>query len=181
MRKIVVFLALFAPALAQADCAAELSEAAQLACFDRQASCAAVVGDADRLACFHARGKSLSKPVGQAVTPAAPAPAQVASPAPAVAVPAHNAAIEQAYPAPRQAGDEPEAEAPEIEATIVAIQKDPHKYRYLSLSNGHVWREIEVSRNRYEEGDAVVIRKGALNSNQLIPAKGAMVRVKRVK
>lgn len=173
MRKIVALLALQVPALAQADCAALATDAAQLACFDRQARCASLTGDAERLACFRADGQ----PLQSAVQPAAVA---VAQPVAAQAT-TKAAAIEQAYPAPRQASEAPETEAPEIEATIVAVQKDARKYHYLTLSNGHVWREIESSRNRYKEGDAVVIRKGALNSNQLLPVQGSMVRVKRVK
>lgn len=178
MRNTLVLLALMAPALVLADCTTEAGDAAQLACFDRLARCASLADETGRLACFRAGGQD--RLAGAATLSAAPAAHASAPAAQTGTAPARAVAIEQAYPAPR-GGDEPEPEVPDIEASIVSVQQDARKYRYLTLSNGHIWRETEVSRNRYKEGDAVVIRKGALNSNQLLPANGSMVRVKRVK
>ncbi|MDN3638677.1 hypothetical protein QWY82_07650 [Simiduia curdlanivorans] len=164
MRLIVGLVSVLSMTGVYADCASELDDAERLSCFDRLAQCQRL-GQADqRLACYKQGGPT------QAATSDTPAPASdIAS------------AVEAAFPAPR-ARDTVEEETPEIHSSIVALQKDARGYFYLTLANGHVWREKENVRNRYKEGDLIVISKGALNSNQLrIVDKGRMVRVERYK
>ncbi|BFM10558.1 hypothetical protein R50072_07110 [Simiduia litorea] len=151
-----------------ADCSSELGDAKRLSCFDKLAQCLSV-GQADqRLACYQQGGPRQTETIAN-VSPTG-APEFDAT-----------AAVEAAFPAPRTR-DAEEEETPEIHSSIVALQKDGRGYFYLTLANGHVWREKENVRNRYKEGDLVVISKGALGSNQLrLVDKGRMVRVERYK
>lgn len=187
MRSVLVItwglLGSFGAAGVHADCREGETAQAQLACFDQLATCTAIESESSRLACFLAGGQSKASVMPSAAAAASAVPAVSAATVKPVntGVATTNAAVEAAFPPPKSAeASEAEIE-PEIHATIIALQQDARGYFYLRLDNGHVWREKESVRNRYKEGDAIVISKGALNSNQLrMVDKGRMVRVERV-
>ena len=73
-------------------------------------------------------------------------------------------------------------DAPALTAKVVKLDRNAHKYYYLWLDNGHVWREKDRSRFRYKVGDSITISKGAFGANQLkLEGKTGMVLVERVK
>lgn len=158
MRILAFCLALLASLNISANCLEDGSSGERLACFDRLATCAAIAADADRMSCYVAGGQG---------------PLAVATPA--------KGAIERAFPPPSSSG-EVDGEPPVLEATIIEVQKNAHGEHYLTLSNGHVWREKTPSRIRFKVGQAINIKKGALNSNQLrVEGIRRMVTVERVK
>ncbi|MBB3167417.1 hypothetical protein [Simiduia aestuariiviva] len=138
-----------------ADCAGTEQVGEKVACFDKALECTKVTAAMARLVCYDT---VLSNPQ------AAP----------------QEAAIEQAFPSPE--AQQAEAQSPVLRSTITQVAEDARKYRYLTLANGHIWREKEASRFRYKVGDQVRIEKGALSSNQLfLEGRRGMVRVERVK
>lgn len=168
MRLMLGVFSLFAAVSTFASCGSLQDDNQRLSCFDQLAQCQMVSDKDARLACYEQGGQN-----------GLPAAAVVAVPSNEVDV--KVAAVEAAFPPP-SARDSVEEEPPEIHSSIVALQKDARGYFYLTLANGHIWREKENVRNRYTEGDQVIISKGALNSNQLrMVDKGRMVRVERYK
>ncbi|AFV00346.1 hypothetical protein [Simiduia agarivorans] len=166
-------LALITPATQAAGQCDAVNPSEALACFDRLAQCAVIQDDDGRLACYRAGGAEAS-PAAQTLTAASPRPVAEAP----TAMPADT--IEQAYPV---AGSRTETEdAPVLTAKVVKLDRNAHKYYFLWLDNGHIWREKERSRFRYKVGDSITISKGAFGANQLkLEGKTGMVLVERVK
>lgn len=166
-------LTLIAPiTLAAAPCDSTNARQA-LACFDRLASCVKIEGQEARLACYRAGGPG-SDATDLAATGVATAPVSGAG---SLNI---QAEIEEAYPV---AVGRTEAEAaPVLTAKVVKLDRNAHKYYYLWLDNGHVWREKERARFRYKVGDSITISKGALGANHLrLDGRTGMVLVERVK
>ncbi|UTA47120.1 hypothetical protein L1F30_13235 [Simiduia sp. 21SJ11W-1] len=142
--------------------------------------CSQITTAIERLDCFDRlftkdSGKLSAQAQGQAAAQAAASKAAVAAPA--------DAAIEQAFPARAANGSEANGqEAPVLHATVTAAEKAAYGKYYLTLDNGHVWREKEKSRFRYKAGTKIRIEKGALGANNLyVEDKAGFARVERVK
>jgi len=69
-----------------------------------------------------------------------------------------------------------------VRGVIVGLEQAPRGQYLITLDNGQVWRETEASRrSRYEEGDAVTIKKGMFASYRLrVDATGYTQAVRRV-
>jgi hypothetical protein len=155
--------------------------------------CAAQLDDAARLACYDAafgRPGVTSAPDASGSADAASAtvavPAAVAAPAvAATAVPADPAAdfglSEQAIRA-----RDPElakiTDPDQISATVASLGQRPRGELIFTLDNGQVWVQSEVDRRaRLKVGDRVTVKKGALASYLLVTPSGVATRVKRTK
>jgi len=186
MRLIIGLVSTLGAVLAFGQCKELESPQAQLACFDRLGACLAISSTESRLTCYLLAGEGESHADRGKIPGATPDSEAVVANAKNVEYPATEShlskAVEAAFPAPKSSQKDSDEVMPEIHSSIVALQKDARGYFYLTLANGHVWREKENVLNRYKEADLVVISKGALGSNQLrLVDKGRMVRVERVK
>ncbi len=79
--------------------------------------------------------------------------------------------------------EERTSEAPKetIEGVIVEVKSNARDIDYLWLDNGQVWRETGDSRVRFKAGRNVIIKEGALGSNNLtMEGIDRNVKVKRV-
>lgn len=167
-RLVYLLLTVFSvPVFAAAPCDSSDPSTA-LACFDRLAQCSAIEQDGLRLACYRSGGKASTLD-------------SAGKPADGVQV-AAKASIEEAYPVAGGVAREEEREAPVISAKVTKAERNAHKRFYIWLDNGHVWREKERSRFRYEEGTEITVSKGALGANYLkVNGKTGLVLVERVK
>lgn len=74
-----------------------------------------------------------------------------------------------------------EERADRIEATVVAIRHRASGERLVTLDNGQVWLQTEITvRGHLAEGDEVVIRRAALGSFQLVTPGRVALRVRRI-
>ena len=82
-------------------------------------------------------------------------------------------------------GFKPEHNAgpPSITGTITGVEKLALGNYLLMLEDGQIWREVEADRRaRYSVGDTVVIKRGFLETYDLVSnATGRRTKVKRVK
>ena len=68
-----------------------------------------------------------------------------------------------------------------IEATVVGIRHLSSGERVVTLDNGQVWLQTEITvRGHLAEGDQVVIRRAALGSFQLVTPGRVALRVRRI-
>jgi hypothetical protein len=68
-----------------------------------------------------------------------------------------------------------------IEGTVQSLAYRPTGERIITLDNGQVWLQTEVTvRGPLHEGDAVVIRRAALGSYQLVTPGRVALRVRRI-
>jgi len=83
-----------------------------------------------------------------------------------------------------QARDPERAQAPRverIEATVVGIRHLSSGERVVTLDNGQVWLQTEITvRGHLAAGDQVVIRRAALGSFQLVTPGRVALRVRRI-
>lgn len=141
------------------------SDVARLTCFDAARRCASIESDADRLACFDEAYAGDADNESPAAATHSPAPAELS-------------ASPEDY-ADRTAG---RSGRERIEATIVGITTNAHDIDFLTLDNGHVWRENEDSRVRFGTGSRVTIEEGMFGSfNLTMDGAPRSVKVKRVK
>ena len=151
--------------------------------------CAAVDDPPERLACYD---QAFPRPDGAAVA-AAPEAAQVVQQAPGRAV---ERAPEPKAPAAAETVEEfglnraqLQARDPErvstrierIEATVTEVRYRPSGERVITLDNGQVWLQTEVTaRGPLRAGDTVAIRRAALGSFQLVTPGRVALRVRRI-
>ena len=68
-----------------------------------------------------------------------------------------------------------------IEATVVGIRHRASGERLVTLDNGQVWLQTEITvRGHLAEGDQVVIRRAAFGSFQLVTPGRVALRVRRI-
>ena len=149
-------------------------------------SCVRIEDQGARLACYdRAAGR---QPAPLAATPRQAAPPQAAPAPPPPRVPADPVAgfgagtgVPDPLTAPTQKPQAP-PEVKQIEARVTAVRKRPTGEQVLTLDNGQVWQQTEVSQQpQYSSGDMVVIRRGLLGSFLLAPSKGgASSRARRI-
>jgi hypothetical protein len=164
--------------------------------------CAGIVGDAGRLACYDAAfGRPTAGSRDAATTPEASvttgaAPAGTSN-EPTVATGAGSAATtaalaEQARKdfglsdSAKRARDPEEARVTQPEsvtAAVVQIGRRPYGDLVVTLDNGQVWQQAEVTDTsvRLKTGDTVTIRKAALGSFVLLAPSRMTLRVRRVR
>ena len=167
-------------------------DAERLACFDASARCSSIESDRDRLQCFdrvYAAVYDSGDPgIEQAVDVSEDADGNVTDTA-ELPEPdnredvAGDSAVVVAANSPEDFGKREPAEVQEyIEATIVEIRTTGLKIDYLRLDNGQVWREVNDSRIRFEEGRGVTITEGVLGSFDLqMEGYNRIAKVRRVK
>jgi hypothetical protein len=179
----------------RASVVALLSSSAPLSATGAEAGhpCAAEVSDAARLACYDAAFGRPEAPAGtrggSPVVAAAPAmavtqPVPSSAPASAAALDANPAAdfglSQQAIRArdPEQAEkNDPE----QITGTVAMVAYRPRGEMVVTLDNGQVWVQSQIDRKaRLNDGDTVTIKKGALASYLLVTPSKVATRVKRV-
>jgi hypothetical protein len=153
--------------------------------------CAAVDDPAQRLACYDETFPRPGAPVGveqQAVAPVAE-PTEVPRPRDIPVVPeaAEGPELVEEFGltgAQLQARDPERAAEPRverIEATVVGIRHLSSGQRAVTLDNGQVWLQTEVTvRGHLAEGDQVVIRRAAFGSFQLVTPGRVALRVRRI-
>lgn len=175
MRLITGFLLAVAacalPAIASADddiagavkaCRAESDDARRLACYDRAAG----------------RG-SVAAP--EAPAPSA-APAGPAQPAPAATSEDNFGRERQLAHEEDKKREEATREVGELRASIISIETRMDGLMTFTLDNGQVWRQNRPdSRFSIEQGDAILIQPGSLNSFILSGPNKKSTRVTRVK
>jgi hypothetical protein len=181
MRLITGFLLAVAacslPAIASADddiagavkaCRAESDDARRLACYDRAAG----------------RG-SVAAPAAAAPTVAAAptaAPAGPAQPAPAATSEDNFGRERQLAHEEDKKREEATREVGELRASIISIETRMDGLMTFTLDNGQVWRQNRPdSRFSIEQGDAILIQPGSLNSFILSGPNKKSTRVTRVK
>lgn len=126
-------------------------------------TCAAELDDALRLACF-------DRIVGEA-THKSPDPAT------SIAAPDERFGIHGSQLARREAQVEPES----VSAKVISIDRQSDGMRRLTLANGQVWVEKQSNpRFLVQPGDAVILKRGALNSYRMITSAGRSLRVTRI-
>lgn len=131
-------------------------------CFDAARHCTSIASDAERLVCFD------SVYAGQA---------SIAATADDGTAPVELSASPQEFAA--RADDRPRSAR--IESTIVGITTNAHDIDFLTLANGHTWRENEDSRVRFSTGRKVTIEEGMFGSfNLTMEGAPRSVKVKRV-
>ena len=133
------------------------------ACFDAGLRCRSIESDSARLACFDDvyDGESVDPTVADTDS----------------TVPVELAA------SPRDFADRrtERVRSNRIEATITGIATNAHGIDFLSLDNGHTWRENEDSRVRFSAGRKVTIEEGMFGSfNLTMEGAPRSVKVKRV-
>lgn len=140
------------------------SDIARLSCFDAARHCPSIDSDAERLACFdetYAGNFDNEPPAADTDSPA----------------PVELSASPEDY-AKRTGG---RSRSERIEATIVGLTTNAHDIDFLALDNGHVWRETEDSRVRFDTGSKVTIEEGMFGSfNLTMEGAPRSVKVKRV-
>jgi hypothetical protein len=154
--------------------------------------CAAVEDPAARLACYDnafPRPPAAAAPQQAAEAPphaAAPHPERSGPEIPGVA-PAEAPELVETFgltEAQLQARDPERARAPRverIEATVVGIRHLSSGERVVTLDNGQVWLQTEITvRGHLAAGDEVVIRRAALGSFQLVTPGRVALRVRRI-
>ena len=145
-----------------ADCSKGTGDAQQ--CLDAARECASIESDAERLACFdgvYASDSMSERPVDDG---------EQRTPVELTASPEDFAG---------RSVERPRSER--IETTIVGITTNAHNIDFLTLANGHTWRENEDSRVRFRTGSKVTIEEGMFGSfNLTMEGAPRPVKVKRV-
>lgn len=164
MRRVTLFclLSVVAVTVRAEDCS-KGTGGAQL-CLDAALKCASIESDAQRLACFdavYASDSAMMRPVDDAE---------------------RHAPVELTASPEDFAGRSVERPRSErIESTIVEITTNAHNIDFLTLANGHTWRENEDSRVRFRTGSKVTIEEGMFGSfNLTMEGAPRPVKVKRV-
>jgi len=146
----------------------------RLVCFDTAYACVSLQSSVDRLECFdnaYSQPDSLNVLVDdEDMTP----DAVTASIAPVAA---------ELATSPEEFAERNSATSGgEITAKIVEVTTNAFKIDFIHLDNGHVWRENENSRVRFEVGQKVKIEEGILGSfNLTVEGSSKTVKVNRVK
>lgn len=174
-------------------------------------ACAAVDDPATRLACYDeafprpevaasdtpAAGGAPAQSAAPASTPApapasaaaaaasaaaSPAPAAAEAPAPVKAAPdASEFGLSEAQLRARDPERSRAAGPDQIEARVVGLDFRATGERVITLDNGQVWLQTEVTvRGPLKAGDTVRIRKAALSSFQLVTPGRVALRVRRL-
>jgi hypothetical protein len=181
--------------LAVAGLAASSSGFAADAQVEAGRQCAQLKDSLQRLVCydriFQAGDTAAAAPSG-APRAAAPVPAPVPVPAPRVALPAPAVAVAPvAAPAlgdesvqRREKDKNKPAEAASLEATITALKETRPQVVRLTLDNGQVWQQMDMSSMfQVNVGDTVRIEKGTMGGYRLARTsrgRSGWVRVTRV-
>lgn len=168
--------------------------------------CAAVDDPTERLACYD---HAFPRPADAAAAAEIPKPPTVSTTAPTAAPEAAAAQVPQQAPGRTvERVPEPKATAetetvedfglsrsqlqarePErtstrierIEATVTDVRQRSSGERVITLDNGQVWLQTEVTvRGPLKPGDVVAIRRGAFSSFQLITPGRVALRVRRI-
>jgi hypothetical protein len=153
--------------------------------------CAAVDDRAKRLACYDETFPRPGAPAGveqQAVAPVAEA-TEVPQPRDIPVVPeaaegpelVEKFGLTEAQLQARDPERPREERVDRIEARIVGIRHRASGERLVTLDNGQVWLQTEITvRGHLAEGDEVVIRRAALGSFQLVTPGRVALRVRRI-
>lgn len=145
-------------------CPEAVSASDKSTCFDTARECASIDSGSVRLACF-------DKIYGSGHVTANADDNDAAAPVELIAT-------------PRQFADRKpdDTRGDRIEATIVEVKTNAHDIDFLTLSNGHTWRENEDSRVRFSTGRKVRIEEGMFGSfNLTMEGAPRSVKVKRIK
>ena len=126
-------------------------------------------------------------PAARSQVPVAPGVPAIAAPAevpadPAVAEPAPIETFGLSESQLRARDPEHRRDALDrIEAKVVSVQHRSTGERLITLDNGQVWLQTEATvRGPLREGDAVVIRRAALGSFQIVTPGRVALRVRRI-
>ena len=153
--------------------------------------CAAVDDPAERLACYDETFPRPGAPDGveqQAVAPVAE-PTEIPQPRDIPVVPeaaegpelVEKFGLTEAQLQARDPERPREERVDRIEATVVGIRHRASGERLVTLDNGQVWLQTEITvRGHLAEGDQVVIRRAALGSFQLVTPGRVALRVRRI-
>jgi hypothetical protein len=154
--------------------------------------CAQQKDSLQRLVCYDGIFQAEAAPVARAATPPpATAPAATAAAAPAVAASAAPAAAASAAASAPALGDESlkkvqkekaSAAPKHLEAKVTALREMRPELFKLTLDNGQVWQQQDVSTLFHVEvGDGVRIERGSMGSYRMAKVGGSgWVRVTRV-
>lgn len=179
MLKIRLFL--LGCCVASFNCVAESSQSLQ--------DCRAVSNALERLVCYDelvdslAGSKALSRAVENVKTvpsvPPAGASKPVAKAPPAKpAKPAASVSDEAEFGLPDKVRAE---EVDSIIASVTKVKKDPYGKKIISLDNGTVWQQTDGKRFSVDDGDAIIIERGALSAFYLgLQGNSKRIRVKRL-
>jgi hypothetical protein len=153
--------------------------------------CAAVDDPAERLACYD---ETFPRPgavagVEQKVGGPVAEPTEVPQPREIPAAPAaaegpelvEEFGLTEAQLQARDPERPREPRVDRIEATVVGIRHRASGERLVTLDNGQVWLQTEITvRGHLAEGDQVVIRRAAFGSFQLVTPGRVALRVRRI-
>lgn len=140
--------------------------------------CAAVEDDKERLGCFD-RAFPRPEPVAAPGTRESEDPDPEFTAAP-VTPAAESFGLSEAQLRARDPGRASDS-LDQIEARVAAIRHQRTGERLITLDNGQVWLQTEVTlRGPLKEGDTITIRRGALSSFLLVTPGRVALRVRRV-
>jgi len=156
---------------------------------ERLGACAAITDSATRLACFDGLAADVVRTDVRSAAPVAAAAggevAAAAAATPPVAAgpvisPEQSFGREQALFTQSVSGAK---SLREISATITTVRAAKDGRLTLELDNGQVWHQTEIPAQQFSlrPGDAVTIRRGALNSFVLLAPDQRSTRVRRVR
>jgi hypothetical protein len=141
-------------------------------------ACVEEKNDTRRLACFDEHMRGQTPGVASPVSAAAPA----ASPAPAAATSEQQFGMNKAIERQQQVAPESKSPPPlkKLNAHIKAISYKRQGEAVITLDNGEVWEESEISSHLpLHPGDGVTIKRGVLGSFLLYTDKVPAQRVTR--
>ncbi|MCC2617203.1 hypothetical protein LJ739_13195 [Aestuariibacter halophilus] len=103
------------------------------------------------------------------------------------------------FPRPEPRGQQPDTAAPApsdnfgiehknieinedmITSTVASVKEDPYGKSIVTLSNGHVWKQVDSTRLKLDDGEEVYVERGMLGSFFLGKStQNRRMRVKRV-